>query len=76
MSVQQNTLLDNILLKAHLPVCMLNWHQPDRRRARWDGFNFITTCRSCGSNLRRLERGRWFDKGRWKKEWMVEKEKL
>jgi hypothetical protein len=40
-------------------LCRLNWHRPLRRKAHWDGLNFVAPCRTCGSQLRRHHEGRW-----------------
>jgi hypothetical protein len=42
-----------------LLLCKLNWHQPYRRRAHWDGLNYIAPCLICEQQLRRRERGHW-----------------
>ena len=43
---------------VHRPLCLLNWHLPDRHKAKWDGFNYVSTCLSCHRNLRRVETSR------------------
>ena len=42
-----------------LPLCLLNRHAPRRSKVRWDGFNFVGNCRSCGARIRRREGGGW-----------------
>jgi len=43
----------------HSLLCKLNWHRPHRRRAQWDGLNYVAPCRTCERPLRRREHGRW-----------------
>jgi hypothetical protein len=35
-----------------------------RNRTRWDGNNFISRCRYCDTDIRRLENGGW------RREWL------
>ena len=32
-------------------LCWLRGHSPDRRRARFDGVSYWSSCRRCGTNL-------------------------
>jgi len=50
-------------------LCLFNRHHPTRNRVKWDGFNFVGTCRHCGKPIRRLEHGGW------RKEWMDQEQK-
>lgn len=52
-------------MALRLPLCLFNRHTPNRHRVKWDGLNFVGTCRFCKSPIRKVEhRG-------WRKEWMV-----
>jgi hypothetical protein len=42
-----------------MPLCLLNRHQVDRSRVRWDGRSFVGTCRHCGARVRRKEHKLW-----------------
>ncbi|MFM5908096.1 MAG: hypothetical protein ACKOPO_11025 [Novosphingobium sp.] len=46
------------------PLCWVNRHAPLRNRTRWDGNNFISKCRFCDADIRRLEHGGW------RREWL------
>ena len=48
-------------------LCLFNRHHPTRNRVKWDGFNFVGTCRHCGKPIR------WLEHGGWRKEWMEQK---
>ncbi|MEZ5744884.1 MAG: hypothetical protein R3D89_14470 [Sphingomonadaceae bacterium] len=41
------------------PLCFLNKHLPNRRAAKWDGYNYVTSCRHCGAKLRRKSSKDW-----------------
>lgn len=45
--------------KPEFPLCWFNRHTPIRDRAKWDGTHFVSTCRFCGSGIRRRSAGRW-----------------
>jgi hypothetical protein len=59
------------IIRSLLPTCGLNVHYPlktstDRRKkfAKWDGLNFVSTCRFCGKTIRRKPHGGW------KRDWL------
>ncbi|HWU02739.1 MAG TPA: hypothetical protein VN222_08385 [Novosphingobium sp.] len=41
------------------PLCLFNRHAPHRNRVKWDGLNFVGTCRHCGKPIRRKAHGGW-----------------
>jgi hypothetical protein len=51
-------------MRLHLPLRPFNRHVPRRDRAKWDGLNFVSSCRFCKASIRRLEQGRW------KRDWL------
>ena len=53
-------------MALRLPLCLFNRHAPTHNRVKWDGFNFVSTCRYCAQPIRRKE------KGQWRKEWLAE----
>ena len=55
------------MLLYKLPFCLVNRHTPDRHRAKWDGLNFVSRCKACGTRIRRREERVW------QKDWIVEK---
>jgi len=42
-----------------LPRCLFNRHTPDRHQAKWDGYNFVSTCKNCGAKIRRVSHNNW-----------------
>ena len=40
-------------------LCLFNRHRPDRNRVKWDGKDYIATCRSCGRPIRRIRHKQW-----------------
>lgn len=52
------------MVLSRIPRCMFNRHAPRRSQARWDGLNFVSTCKHCDKPIRRVEHGVW------KLEWM------
>jgi hypothetical protein len=34
-------------------ACLLNRHEPDRRRVNWDGWHYVGQCRGCGIAIER-----------------------
>lgn len=42
-----------------LSLCLLNRHKPIRDRVKPESGGYIGTCRYCGANIRRKERGWW-----------------
>jgi hypothetical protein len=51
-------------MALNLPLCIFNRHTPNRHRVKWDGLNFVGTCRFCKSPIRKIDRRGW------RKEWM------
>jgi hypothetical protein len=54
------------MARFYWPLCIFNRHTPSRRLAKWDGFNYVSTCKICGKQVRRR------DSGRWLKDWLEE----
>jgi hypothetical protein len=46
--------------------CLFNRHVPRRSAAKWDGLDFVGTCRHCGARIRRKAHKTWL------REWMEE----
>ena len=44
-------------MALRLPLCLFNRHAPTHNRVKWDGFNFVSTCRYCAQPIRRKEKG-------------------
>lgn len=42
-----------------LPLCLFNRHTPLRKRVKWDGLNFVGTCRFCKHPIRKQHHGGW-----------------
>ena len=40
-------------------LCLIDHHEPDRNRVRWDGVTYAGTCTHCGVAIRRLRARRW-----------------
>ncbi len=40
-------------------LCLLDRHNPDRNRVRWDGFSYSGHCVRCEATIRRLRQRRW-----------------
>lgn len=49
-----------------IPRCIFNRHSPDRYQAKWDGYNFVSTCVHCGTSIRRQAHNNW------KRDWFEE----
>ena len=43
-------------------LCLFNRHQPDRNRVKWDGLDYLATCRSCGKPIRRIRHKLWHER--------------
>jgi hypothetical protein len=43
----------------NLLLCLFNKHSPKRETTRWDGLNYVGTCRHCGRKIRRKSRSNW-----------------
>jgi hypothetical protein len=52
-------------MALRLPLCLFNRHAPSRHRVKWDGLNFVGSCRYCKRQIRKEARGGW------RKDWMV-----
>ena len=55
-------------MRLPLPLCPFNRHAPQRDRAKWDGLNFVSSCRFCKARIRRLSQGHW------KRDWLENRE--
>ncbi|WP_206238462.1 hypothetical protein [Novosphingobium terrae] len=42
-----------------LSLCLFGRHIPRRSRVKWDGTQFIATCRSCECAIHRKRKGGW-----------------
>jgi hypothetical protein len=51
-------------MALRLPLCLFNRHAPTRNRVKWDGLNFVGTCRFCKKAIRKQHHGSW------RKDWM------
>lgn len=51
-------------MALRLPLCLFNRHAPTRNRVKWDGLNFVGTCRFCKRTIRKQHHGGWH------KDWM------
>jgi hypothetical protein len=51
-------------MALRFPLCLFNRHAPLRARVKWDGLNFVGTCRFCKRDIRKQHHGGW------QKEWM------
>ncbi len=71
-AIRQFTLRGNIIARltedvvmsvqwSHLgiPLCLFNLHSPIRDQAKWDCKYYAGTCRHCGEQILRKERGVW-----------------
>ena len=46
-------------MALRLPLCLFNRHVPNRHRVKWDGLNFVGTCRYCKRPIRKEEHKGW-----------------
>lgn len=53
-------------MALRLPLCLFNRHAPNRNRVKWDGLNYIGTCRFCKRTIRKQHHGNW------RKDWLSE----
>jgi hypothetical protein len=51
--------LEGLPMMLPMPLCLFNRHKPNRARAKWDGVDFVGTCRHCGTHIRRKEHKHW-----------------
>ena len=42
-----------------LPLCLFNRHAPNRHKVKWDGLNFVGTCRYCKASIRKSTPKHW-----------------
>jgi hypothetical protein len=47
------------MAKFYLPLCLFNRHWPRRDLAKWDGYNYTSSCTICRSKIRRRSSGVW-----------------
>ena len=40
-------------------LCFFNRHEPVRTDVRWDGSNYVGSCRLCGEKIRRQKHNLW-----------------
>ena len=46
-------------MALRLPLCLFNRHAPRRNKVRWDGLNFVGTCRFCSKPIRKVNEKIW-----------------
>jgi len=40
-------------------LCLFDKHTPKRSSTHWDDVSYAAVCKSCGTKIRRLSRGKW-----------------
>lgn len=40
-------------------LCLFNRHRPLRDKIEWNGMTYIGTCKYCGAEIQRLDKGGW-----------------
>jgi hypothetical protein len=43
--------------------CYLGKHEPDRRKARWNGLTYVGECKYCGKGIERVSHRNWRERG-------------
>ena len=46
-------------MALRLPLCLFNRHSPRRSKVKWDGLNFVGSCRFCDAPIRKVNDKVW-----------------